>query len=82
MSQPSYASSRPTPEIPTNVAGEAGNMVDVQDSQYDVTTNSVEASLAGMATPQPGHPAYGGNAGAGALGYQGFNDGQLEALGQ
>lgn len=81
MSQPSYASSRTTPAVPTDVAGEAGNMVDVQDAQFDDTVGSVQS---GMTVPQPGtdHPAYGGNAGQGALGYQGFQDGQLEALGQ
>lgn len=80
MSQPSYASDRPTPSVPTDVAGEAGNMVDVQNATFNDRVSAAAGDLSGMTVPGPGHPAYGGNAGQGALGYQGFNDAELKQI--
>lgn len=76
--QPSYASSRSTPVVPTDTSGEAGNMVDVQASQYQTTR---DAAMPDVPQPGPGHPANSDGHGAGALGYLGFNDGELNAIG-
>lgn len=80
MSQPSFADHRATPTVPTDTAGEAGNMVDVQDANFDRQVSAVQGSIAGMTVPGPGHPANADGHGAGALGYQGFNDGELNAI--
>jgi hypothetical protein len=76
--QPSYASSRATPVVPTDTAGEAGNMVDAQMTEY---LSNRAAAMPDVPQPPAGHPANSDGHGAGALGYQGFQDGELSAIG-
>jgi hypothetical protein len=80
MSQPSFASSRNTPTVPTDTAGEAGNMVDAQDARFNSAVSAVQSAISGMTVPGPGHPANADGHGTGALGYQGFQDGELNAI--
>lgn len=78
MSQPSYASTRATPTVPTDTTGAQGNTTDAAVAGYNAT---VQAAMPDVPQPGPGHPANSDGHGAGALGYQGFQDGELGTIG-